>query len=791
MAQLQFAVNHQIISRTDNFKPVAESKNYLYAHFTFETDEWSDVVATAIFRNDTAAKEVLIDQNGDCLVPWEIIQNNGDVIYVSCFAGDLITVNMARVRIYETGYGDDLESATPPTPSVYAQIIDRMDGIETAVENATERTEAAAELAAEAVAHYPKIEDNYWYVWDAENEEFVNTGVRAEAEDGTSATVVVTPITNGHRVTITDAEGDHVFDVMDGASSTISVSNITGGHRLTITDKNGTRTVDVMDGTKGNDGYSPTVSITDIPGGYNVTITDKSGAHSYNILNGAPGAPGFSPIVSTTAITGGHKITIQDKYQTQYFDVMDGSDYVLTQQDKQDIADLVDVPGATFHICVSGEYDPTTRVPTIQDPQGDVFYLVPSTSATSPDMFTEWIWTNNAWEMFGSATIDLSNYVQKTDYASDSNAGVMKIGSGVTVNANGFLYTVEPTDNQIKAGTISYTPIPPKKQHQATFYGMAKAAGDDTQSQSSNPVGTYTDAAKMAILNMLGSASVSILAPIYDATDTYDLGEYVIYDGLFYRCTTAIATAEAWNAAHWTLATIGEVLFAIPPGGTTGQVLRKQSNADFIANWTRETVTDVQINGTTILDSDGVANVPYGTGSVAGVAKSSSSTGVTINASGYLLINNANETQLKEGTSIYRPVTPSNQHLSAFYGLAKVAGSNESDSTLPLGQYTENAKSAISAMLNAPESKSGTTVSITAKSGIRYVCGEVATLDIVVPASGLFEVDFESGSTATVLTTTGTTVVWPNWFDPTALEADTLYEISIQDGKGLVATWPA
>ena len=94
-------------------------------------------------------------------------------------------------------------------------------------------------------------------------------------------------------------------------------------------------------------------------------------------------------------------------------------------------------------------------------------------------------------------------------------------------------------------------------------------------------------------------------------------------------------------------------------------------------------------------------------------------------------------------------------------------------------------------MLNAPESKTGTTVSITAKSGIRYKCGEVATLDIVVPASGLFEVDFESGSTATVLTTTGTVVTWPSWFDPTALEANALYEISIQDGKGLVATWPA
>ena len=38
----------------------------------------------------------------------------------------------------------------------------------------------------------------------------------ADGEDGYSPTVSVETITGGHRVTITDADGDHVFDVMDG-----------------------------------------------------------------------------------------------------------------------------------------------------------------------------------------------------------------------------------------------------------------------------------------------------------------------------------------------------------------------------------------------------------------------------------------------------------------------------------------------------------------------------------------------------------------------------------------------
>jgi hypothetical protein len=87
---------------------------------------------------------------------------------------------------------------------------------------------------------------------------------------------------------------------------------------------------------------------------------------------------------------------------------------------------------------------------------------------------------------------------------------------------------------------------------------------------------------------------------------------------------------------------------------------------------------------------------------------------------------------------------------------------------------------------------SGTTPSITALPGIQYICGEVATLDITLPASGCVDVVFESGSTATVLTVTpptGVTLKWANGFDPTALDANTTYEINIKNGLGVVGTW--
>ena len=87
---------------------------------------------------------------------------------------------------------------------------------------------------------------------------------------------------------------------------------------------------------------------------------------------------------------------------------------------------------------------------------------------------------------------------------------------------------------------------------------------------------------------------------------------------------------------------------------------------------------------------------------------------------------------------------------------------------------------------------SGTTPAITAAANTQYICGEVATLDITLPASGCIDVVFLSGSTATVLTVTpptGATVKWANGFDPTALEANTTYEINIKDGLGVGAAW--
>lgn len=84
---------------------------------------------------------------------------------------------------------------------------------------------------------------------------------------------------------------------------------------------------------------------------------------------------------------------------------------------------------------------------------------------------------------------------------------------------------------------------------------------------------------------------------------------------------------------------------------------------------------------------------------------------------------------------------------------------------------------------------SGSTPSIIAEENCRYVCGEVSTISITPCAQGICDIQFTSGSPATVLTIPNT-VKFPEWFDATTLEANTVYEFSIVDGVyAAVAQW--
>jgi len=112
------------------------------------------------------------------------------------------------------------------------------------------------------------------------------------------------------------------------------------------------------------------------------------------------------------------------------------------------------------------------ELPTVGEPS--TLYFVPKEDAETSDLYYEYVWLNNKWELLGEKQIvidlsdyytkqeanllldnkadiedipDLTDYVKFTDYATDNVGGVMKTGNGVYLGAGttiaGIPYTYE------------------------------------------------------------------------------------------------------------------------------------------------------------------------------------------------------------------------------------------------------------------------------------------------------------------------------------------------------------
>ena len=653
-----------------------------------------------------------------------------------------------------------------------------------------------------------------------------------------------------------------------------------------------------------------------------------------------------------------------------------------------------------IHICSASEYDSETRIPTITNPDDKTFYLVPTEDGTSPDLFTEWVYVNNAWEMFGSASVDLSGYltdvqingssivndgVANIPYATASSVGVVRTSTdrGTQMLSGNILGLKTAESSNIKTGTNAYRPIVPNTQHESAFYGLAKAASDTTQSASSNTVGNYTDNAKDKIQTMLGVSP--LIAPhesdpfesahvigelfiingkLYRAKTVLTAGEYInegtnvevvntsdvyvkntdyatdrtggivkvsagygikLYDGklrineatdglikigndpdypivsknahtaTFYGLAKAsgdvtqsassnavgtytneakasiksmlgvqdnmVVTVEQNETSDWQadktyteirnaiikginvivddntylLPYVGQLyqnniiwfafgvstvfnntntLFGYLIGDNNGQTIVTQINQNTpipqiddsttgsntvwssgkIKDELDYKVNDVTIDGSSIA-TDGVAEIPIISGNdVYGVTKVSGY-GIGLHStSKALALQGASDNEVKSGTTFWRALIPRNTASVAFYGLTKAAGVDMSTSSNAVGTYTNEAKIAIKQMLGVHdaydsfvEEVTGTDVTITGQPSYRYNCGEVLSLSITPPESGTIDIRFTSGSSPTVLTLPST-VKMPEWW--VEVEANTIYEMCITDGIYCgVMTW--
>lgn len=73
-------------------------------------------------------------------------------------------------------------------------------------------------------------------------------------------------------------------------------------------------------------------------------------------------------------------------------------------------------------------------------------------------------------------------------------------------------------------------------------------------------------------VNELKANEETEIAPEYDATSTYNVGDYCIHNGTLYRCTQT-AAAEAWTSAHWEAVTASDELKSLKSNLTQNKPL--------------------------------------------------------------------------------------------------------------------------------------------------------------------------------------------------------------------------
>lgn len=85
----------------------------------------------------------------------------------------------------------------------------------------------------------------------------------------------------------------------------------------------------------------------------------------------------------------------------------------------------------TTHLCVEGEYDAETRVPTIQNPNAKVVYFVPKADTETNNVCFEYMYINNAFEKIGDTTVDLDGYYNTSNLAEMTNNEVVTMLTNV------------------------------------------------------------------------------------------------------------------------------------------------------------------------------------------------------------------------------------------------------------------------------------------------------------------------------------------------------------------------
>lgn len=274
---------------------------------------------------------------------------------------------------------------------------------------------------------------------------------------------------------------------------------------------------------------------------YTILFTDGT-TTTFTVTNGqdgSDGADGVSPTVSTTAITGGTEVTITDADGAHTFDVMDGAQGSTGPQGPQGPQGETGATGATGPQGPAGQdgadgsdgYSPTVSTSAITGGTA-----VTITDAQGPHTFDVMNGINGQDGAPGADGSDGSDGFSPVVTTSSITGGTEvtitdAIGPHVFDVMDGATGQTGPAGPTGPSGADGYSPT-------ATVTKTGSTATISITDKNGTTTATVSDGSDVSESNL---ATIET-SPV---THAYSEGDYLVYNGLLYKVTAAIAIGES------------------------------------------------------------------------------------------------------------------------------------------------------------------------------------------------------------------------------------------------------
>lgn len=143
----------------------SNSKDYLYASFELESDDWVKPIIAIFISEEKVPFSVTLDDDNMCKVPWEVLQY-GNKVEVSAVCGDLHTATSVTFAFENSGYRNGNEPLEP-TPTIWSELSKKIDSKQDKLiagsittENIASKAVTMEKLADDVTHQFSKLKDD-------------------------------------------------------------------------------------------------------------------------------------------------------------------------------------------------------------------------------------------------------------------------------------------------------------------------------------------------------------------------------------------------------------------------------------------------------------------------------------------------------------------------------------------------------------------------------------------------------------------------------------------------------